>query len=130
MSIIITPLALLLMVTFGVYSEMCPRKITISSNRRVTTIHDEEWKDEVWRQKAVTYASSNPCPICGMIFPIQSMLNEHLAKIHEDPEAMELQCTYCTNCFPLNLYVSVGGYSIHVLTGYSMLESIAPYIYP
>ena len=58
--------------------------------------HDEEWKDEVWRQKAVTYASSNPCPICGMIFPIQSMLNEHLAKIHEDPEAMELQCTYCT----------------------------------
>ena len=57
--------------------------------------HNEEWKDEVWRQKAVTYASSNPCPLCGIIFPLQSALNKHLAETHDDLRAKELQCVYC-----------------------------------
>ena len=55
MSTIITPLAVLLMLAFGVYSEMCPRKITISSNRRVTTINDEEWKDKIGSYNFLKY---------------------------------------------------------------------------
>merc|ERR1712150_41341 len=51
--------------------------------------------DELWRQKVAAKASSNPCPLWGMDFPLQSVLNQHLAENHDDPAAMKLQCTHC-----------------------------------
>ena len=57
--------------------------------------HNEEREDQIWRRRTAAKASSNPCPICGVVLPIQSALNQHLAEIHDDPAAMELQCTMC-----------------------------------
>lgn len=43
------------MLRIGVSSENCPAKITISSNRRMTTINDEDWKDNVGRYSFIRY---------------------------------------------------------------------------
>ena len=57
--------------------------------------HHEEWQEQVWKRRTASKASSNPCPICGVVLPLQSALNQHLAEIHDDPAAMELQCAIC-----------------------------------
>ena len=41
------------------------------------------------------WISANPCALCGMDFPLQSALNEHLAQVHDDSLAKELQCADC-----------------------------------
>ena len=62
-------------------------------------VHKEERNHEISKRRIAAKASDNPCPHCGKNFPIQSLLNEHLADIHGDPKAKELQCTNCTSWF-------------------------------
>ena len=63
------------------------------------TVHEEERNYEIKKRRIEAKASDNPCPHCGNNFPIQSLLNEHLADIHDDSKAKELQCTYCKKWF-------------------------------
>ena len=42
--------------------------------------HCEEWKDQAWSRRTAAKASPNPCPMCGVVFPLQSALNKHLAQ--------------------------------------------------
>ena len=58
-------------------------------------VHGEEWKVELGKRISEGRKSTNPCPRCGIQFPLQPALNQHLAEIHNDPEARELQCQTC-----------------------------------
>ena len=58
--------------------------------------HEQELKDKQWKQRTAGKASDNPCPQCGENFPLKSVLNEHLAEIHDDSAAMKLQCHMCS----------------------------------
>ena len=62
-------------------------------------MHGEEWKAELGKRISEGRKSSNPCPHCGIQFPLQPALNQHLAEIHNDPEAQELQCKTCDKFF-------------------------------
>ena len=57
--------------------------------------HEKEYIDKRWKQSTAFYVSDNPCHQCGEIFPLKSVLYEHLAEAHDDPEAMKLQCHIC-----------------------------------
>ena len=58
--------------------------------------HEQDLKDKQWKQRIASKASDNPCPQCGENFPLKSILNEHLAQIHDDSAAMKLQCNMCS----------------------------------
>ena len=62
-------------------------------------MHGKEWKVELGKRISEGRKSSNPCPRCGIQFPLQPALNQHLAEIHNDPEAKELQCQTCEKYF-------------------------------
>ena len=62
-------------------------------------VHGKEWKEELGKRISEGRKSSNPCPQCGLQFPLQPALNQHLAEIHNDPEAKELQCQTCDKFF-------------------------------
>ena len=57
--------------------------------------HEQEYIDKRWMQRTAGHASDNPCPQCGENFPLKSVLNKHLAEVHEDTDAMKLQCNIC-----------------------------------
>ena len=59
------------------------------------TEHEQELKDKQYKRRIAGKASDNPCPQCGENFPLRSILNEHLAEIHDDSAAMKLQCHMC-----------------------------------
>ena len=65
------------------------------ANNSISDNGDEDYESGTKKQKLDGRASSNPCPHCGMDFPFQGILAQHLAEIHDDPEAMELQCAHC-----------------------------------
>ena len=58
-------------------------------------VHEQELKDKQWKQRTACKASDNPCTQCGKNFPLKSVLNEHLAEVHDDSAAMKLQCNMC-----------------------------------
>ena len=62
-------------------------------------VHREERNEEILKRRIAAKASDNPCPQCGKNFPIQALLNEHLADIHGDPKAKGLKCTDCRKWF-------------------------------
>ena len=57
--------------------------------------HAEEWKVERGKQISQGRKIAKSCSICGMQFNLQPELNQHLAEVHEDPKARELQCQTC-----------------------------------
>ena len=61
--------------------------------------HGEELKKRTYSRIMDQWTSANPCSLCGKDFPLQSALNEHLAQVHDDPLAKELQCTDCQKWF-------------------------------
>ena len=61
--------------------------------------HGEELKKRTYSRNMDQWTSANPCSLCGKDFPLQSALNEHLAQVHDDPLAKELQCTDCQKWF-------------------------------
>ena len=58
-------------------------------------VHGKEWKEELGKRISEGRKSSNPCQHCGLQFPLQPALYQHLAEIHNDPEARKLQCQTC-----------------------------------
>ena len=57
--------------------------------------HYDEWLEQKSERRISANATANPCPTCGAVFPVQFALNQHLAEVHNDPAAMELQCKTC-----------------------------------
>ena len=83
--------------------DFCEKAYT---TKKVMLTHQKEAHGDELREKQMKrkrnideWTSANPCAQCGMNFPLQSALNEHLAQVHEDPSAMELQCTDCKKWF-------------------------------
>ena len=80
------------------FCEKCYRtRPNMAAHRK--EMHGEEWKVELSKRISEGRKSSNPCPHCGLQFPIQTALNQHLAEIHDDSEAKELQCQTCDKFF-------------------------------
>ena len=58
-------------------------------------VHKDEWQEQVYKRRIASKTTSNPCPLCGADLPVAALLNKHLAEVHDDPVAMQLQCTTC-----------------------------------
>ena len=90
----------------GLYVSKCEFCEKVYESQKDMLAHHREAHGEQLKEKQMNrkrnvdeWTSANPCALCGMDFPLLSGLNEHLSQVHNDPLAMELQCTDCKKWF-------------------------------
>ena len=76
----------------------CDKSYQNTSNMKThcREAHAEQWAADRGKRISQGRATPKSCPKCGIQFPLFHALNKHLAEVHEDSEARELQCQTCS----------------------------------